>query len=304
MLSIIIFSYNRAMQLDALIRSINSNISGIPFEIVVIFHCSNEHIKSYDRLMLKHYASVSFLKREKDYSLKESIPFFFKYYKNIFRFFKYPFLRKNVDNFKKMFENNLKHFTSKYVMFFTDDAYVYSEMKLVTEIFDFIDKDPSQNSFKALIGDNILGFSPCISFKRGNFYEWNYYNSNAKTHWSYPFAVDGTIYNRNALLNIFKNVLYHSPISLEAFVVEYVKHKRFFKNGLSPIKSSVVSTVLNRVSEITNNFALNIEPDYLCEKYMEGYELVFEFHSEINQTSIIPDTIFLKKELEMINLNN
>ena len=66
MLLNIIFSYNRAMQLDYLLTSVLAQFK-LDYKIVVIYHTSGEHKAGYDLLKIKYsgYPHISFAERRK-----------------------------------------------------------------------------------------------------------------------------------------------------------------------------------------------------------------------------------------------
>lgn len=78
---------------------------------------------------------------------------------------------------------------------------------------------------------------------------WDYFFDDKVTHWSYPFAVDGTIYNTKGILEILKNVYYYNPVTLESNVENYAKKNNLFAIGLSPITSKLIGTKLNDTNE-------------------------------------------------------
>ncbi|MHB9011059.1 MAG: hypothetical protein ACYC49_02400 [Ignavibacteriaceae bacterium] len=212
-------------------------------------------------------------------------------------------MRKNLDNFKSLFENFLFQSNADFVLLFTDDAIIYDNLSIPSEVLDLIKKNPSQYSYKAIIGQNVNG-SPKNIKRRDDFYYWNYYDKNSSSHWAYPFAVDATLYYKDYLLSLINKVLYQSPITLEAFVVKYVKIKKKFNFGFSPLTSKVISITINRVSNITNNFSIDIDVNLLKNKFLEGYKLEYKLPSVINQTSIVPDEVSLIRGSEKIILFN
>jgi hypothetical protein len=247
---------------------------------------------------------VIFIKREKKYNIfKDTLPYFFTFYGNIYWYLKHEYLRKELDNFKTLFENTLSEVSTDFVMMFTDDAIIFDEILITDDIFKKIYSAPLDYSYRMLIGENIDGF-PGNSKLIGDNYYWNHYDKQSGLHWSYPFTVDGTLYHRKSLLKVIKGILYHSPITLEGHIVKYCRIKKFFSVGISPCKSKVASITINRVSSITNNYSINISVDLLSKYYLGGYQIEFCLPSKISSTSLVPDQVYVYSESEKIILHS
>jgi len=144
------------------------------------------------------------------------------------------------------------------------------------------------------VGNNIEDFPDYIQLKNG-YYEWDYYTDKNITHWSYPFSVDGTIYNTKYLLKILEKVPYHNPITLEENVFRYAQEHKLFSKGLGPIKTKLVGTTLNRVSVDTFNPTINISVDLLNEKFIDGYALHLGLPDQIDVVNIVPFEVSVTK---------
>jgi hypothetical protein len=179
-------------------------------------------------------------------------------------------------------------------MFNTDDSYFFDDVVIPDNIFSLIKANPLHTSYRLYLGENIDRFPGYIR-RENNYYVWNYYENSAFNHWTYPFAVDGTVYYTKSILTIIKKVPYHNPVTLEGFGVIYVKEKRVLKIGLGPITSKLIGTKLNRVSTCSNNPTISVSPDLLNSKFLEGYELKIEIPSKINDSSIVPLNVYFVK---------
>ncbi len=290
---IVVFSYNRAMQLDYLIRTIHRFVTIPHYEIVVVYHCQPNHDLSYSRVMERYAGRVSFLRRSRRKRfLTDILPAFFRFYGNAYWYWKYPYLRRDLDDFKLLFEGLLDRTTAQFILFFTDDAIVYDTFSVPERVLAAIRENPAQCSYKALVGRNIAG-APENLLVQPDHCSWDYYDERSGTHWAWPFAVDGTVYHKDNLRRLVRKFLYHSPITLEAFGVKYVRRHRLFRYGMSPATSKVISITINRVSTITDNFAANINVEFLMTKFVEGFELEYTLPSLITQTALVPDRVRL-----------
>lgn len=293
-LQIIIFSFNRAMQLDCLIRSIFERIKNINYKIAIIFHCSEPHKLSYERLQ-EEYKSCGILKfYERSASVsfrKDKLPYLFNSL-NLARFIKHKYFRKKGDNFKRLTEDIIGISDMEFTMSLTDDGYFFDNVTIPEKLFEIIRNNPEQSSYRMYVGDNLVNFPSSIK-KTEYGYNWNYLDSNLKDHWSYPFAVDATIYHTKSLLKIIKPVLYHMPVTLESTVLHLCKTKLYFTDGWSPFKSVFVGISLNRVANVLKGRSGNMNPDLLKEYFIEGYRLNYDFIIPPLETGIIPDKLIL-----------
>jgi hypothetical protein len=298
MLLIVIFSYNRAMQLDFLLKSIIGRVKFPDYKISVIYHTSGAHRDGYLKIKnkYKHLTNISFLERKNQiFNIKSYFKTFYSL-KNLKLFLRHSYLlNKSSDNFKSLLENLLKNTDCEFVMFNTDDGCFFDDVVIPKEIFNLISSKPLQTSYRLYVGENLDGFPDYIKHKR-SYNIWNYYESDSYNHWTYPFSVDGTIYHTKCILGILRNVPYHNPVTLEGYVVGYVKDKKVLETGLGPKTSTLVCTKLNRVSTCTLNPTINISTEFLNSKYLEGYELEIDIPTKITNANIVPENIFLVKQ--------
>ncbi|MCU7614248.1 hypothetical protein N0B16_07350 [Chryseobacterium sp. GMJ5] len=291
----ILFSYNRAIQLDYLLQSILSRFK-ISYKVVIMYHTSGDHKKGYDLLKKKYakYSNISFVERKKVFFDSSYIHVInTKENRNFFR--AKNFFTKNADNFKGLLQKIIaQHDDCEFVMFNTDDGVFYEDVIISDEVFDIIRKNPGEASYRLYVGENLEG-QPDYLQKKNTYYQWDYYADKNIHHWSYPFSVDGTIYHSKGLLKQLKKIAYHNPVTLEENAFQYIRKNKIFSIGLSPIKSQLVATKLNRVSVDTLNPTIHIKPEFLNEKFIDGYTLKLVIPKHIDNANIVPDEIYLIK---------
>jgi hypothetical protein len=293
-LLIIIFSFNRAIQLDCLLRSLIKNLTSVNYSIAIVYHYSGKHKKGYEKLEKKYhdFNTIVFYKRAKEYSfITNTLPLLF-HNRNIYRYLKHKFLRSNLDNFKILTESLILNSGCNFTMFLTDDGYFYDQVKIPEDIFEKIAEDPYQVSYRMYVGRNLKD-CPVLN-EEDNLLRWNYYDPAMYSHWAYPFAVDATIYQSEALLNIIKPVFYHMPSTLESFVVTHCNTRKLLGKGYSPLRSNYIGLFINRVSPVGDNYSGSISVDMLNDRWLEGYELDYLFPIPPDQQSLIPTEIKLK----------
>lgn len=293
-LLIIIFSFNRAMQLDCLLRTTFKHLKHPDYEIRIIYNATGKHHNGYEKLIEKYssHKNIEFIK-EKDKSIGfiQKLPFLFKN-RNFWRYVKHSYLRKKLSNFKFLTEKAIKDSEAEFTMFMTDDGYFFRDVKIPEKILDLIRKDPYRVSYKMYVGKNL---DDCPQLEKENgLLTWDYYDSRMHRHWAYPFSVDVTIYKTEALLKLISPVLYHMPTTLESFVVTHCRKRKLLNRGYSPKESNYAGIYINRVATVGNNFAGNISEEMLNNHFLEGYTLDFEFKQPPIQQTIIPDKIILQ----------
>jgi hypothetical protein len=237
----VVFSYNRAMQLDCFLDSFIRHVKYPEYEIAIVYHTTEDHKKGY-RLLLKKYEkynNIKFYERtnQRYYYLK-ILPLL-SYPRNLYRFIKYKYLRVNVDNFKFLVEDVIKYSDSEFIMFSTDDTYYDSDVFIPEDILYEIRQNSMQSSYRLCLGKN-LNYEEVPGIREANkALYWNYSDVSDVKGWIYPFIVDGTVYQKKVIYNIIRKILYHMPATLESFVNTYVEHNKLFNNGICPNNSCV-----------------------------------------------------------------
>jgi len=262
-LSIVIFSKDRATQLDLCLKSIYKNLSSLSehWSIYVIYTFSSEDFEDGYNELVKEY-----------YSKSKSIYFFPEY--------KYK-------GFKKTLEYCMKHWEDQ-VLFFTDDDIVYrkfehaysnisteesfcTSFRLGTNTFV---QDQYTNS-NCLVPDEVIMGDGIIR-------TWNWKKQRKDTNFAYPFSVDGHMLPSNLAKKIINNTpKYYNPNSLEG------KAQNYMQDDIDNLpeemscfeKSYVINTPLNRVQETCHNRAgkfFGSTPEELNKKFLEGERLTLE----------------------------
>lgn len=299
---IVIFSYNRALQLDYLLKSIFEKFKSVDFQIAVIYHTDGSHELGYEKLnnKYKNYSNIFFYKRKPKYfNFNRSS---FSSLRNFKKSINYSFLfNKKCDDFKELLESILDKTNAEFVMFNTDDGVYFDKVNIEEHVYEFIRKNPLQASFRLYLGTNIFGLPEYVKVEK-NICLWNYFTPDIFNHWTCMFSVDGTIYHTKGLLEVLNKVEYHNPITLEANVYDYSKSKKLFSLGASPFKSNLVCTKLNRVSVDSFNPTISIDVDFLNEKYLENYKLSIRIPEYITNANVVPNEVLLIRDDEIISI--
>tara|TARA_R110000824_G_scaffold231335_2_gene419137 strand:+ start:19404 stop:20276 length:873 start_codon:yes stop_codon:yes gene_type:complete len=269
MITSIIFSKDRALQLDLTLKSIKQNFPQSN-NLMVIYTVSEEHAKSYELLASEH-EGVTFYKQTTSLFLDIS---------------------KAVDE------------SQEYVCFFTDDDIVYSKVTLNKENLCNLFKSGAAclslrlglNTNMRDYGDGILREDPFPRIESMDpFLVWNRTSIPVGGYWSYPLSVDGHIFEKRTIqlfckeLAVLDKHYSYQGVRREKYCWQQTpnefesKLQRFWFD-LPPIMgafkaSSVVNSPNNRVQESTLNRhgdVYSLDQNTLLEKYTNGHRIKLE----------------------------
>lgn len=211
----VIFSRNRAMQLDALLESIE-RYSKTKFDIIVQYSYSPNHQKSYEEVE-KKYPYVKFWQETTVNATLKDI---------------------------------LKSIKSKYMFYLVDDQ-VFTGTFDVTETIPFVDN----NSFFSMrLGKNVtnLGVKDIPLYPKykeeGKFLHWKFADNVGQHGWHYKFSVDGHIYRTIDILRCTMSIPFKAPNSYEANMNSVIFFK-IAKHGSAFSQPVVVNLIINASRE-------------------------------------------------------
>ncbi len=273
MITTIIFSYNRAMQLELLLDSILKHDTLKLLNVHVLYSTSSlQYEKGYEILKNK-YTFLTWYK-EKTFNKKFVWPFLPPYWRNYYWWLKHNYNRNVQSNFKKLLISILKASKKETVMFLTDDSLFTENIFINKTILREIVDNGTLNSYSLRHGVNIWGGN----FKEfNNYIKWDISHIHKHSEWHYPFSVDGHIYNKEVLIEIFRKVWFKNPNTMEGNVATYVKDKKLFSQMSANIQGSLLGFELNRVQTISENNNLDISSGTMNELYMNGYQLELKY---------------------------
>lgn len=270
-LEVIVFSYDRAAQLDALLRSLGRHLKAVDGSVAVLYGTSNDCHESGYQLLETLHPEVRFIREGAPDRTPMSLvatP------RNSYRYVKYAWLRRPRSNFRTLLHGALEEARSDFTMFLTDDSVFYREVEIPLDALQFIRAQPEQYSLKLSLGCNVRGVPPSAQ-RKGELLLWDFYGADAGGDWGYPFSVDGVIYDRAVLNETTRKILFSNPNSLEAFVVEFVRRRGLFSKGMCGAESFLISFGINRVQNVFENSSLGVDPDILNSYFVQGYRLEY-----------------------------
>lgn len=247
---LVVFSFDRPMQLYSCLESLDKYVSGIN-HTRVIYRCSNDEYKENYALVKEKFPAVEFILE----SEKPKMDFQSLVLKSIF-----SFGRRSSDH----------------VLFAVDDNIVKDYVNLTeciaamedTQAYGFylkmgnhVDYCYSEDSYQG-----VPKLNPIV----GNIFAWQFSQGNAD--WDYPNTVDMTIYRKKDLQNIFEEITFKSPNQLEAKWATYANHAEV---GLCYNTSKIINTPLNMVNEheTANRHAGIATAEDLLAKFKDGLKI-------------------------------
>jgi hypothetical protein len=260
-LGCVVFSMDRALQLDGLLRSIFLNKKG-DCDIKVIYRTSNDdHKKSY---------------QEVEARFKDKVEFF-----------------EETGSFKSTLVNVLYQLKSGKLFFLVDDI-------IFTENFDcdFLSTiDTSKYIFSLRMG-NHLNYSyvvdkaqklPHFIDKDDEFLFWDW--SDSEHDWAYPLSVDGHIFRVEELRVLAVHFDYKGPNSFESILQ---KEKEFFSKriGMSYKKARILNNPCNKVQTEVKNLHGDMHQDDLLKIWDSGQEIDVEVLQGYINKSVHEDVAF------------
>ena len=250
MTDILIWSKNRATQLELCLRSIKAKFKPAHKIIVQYTYDNNEYKKAYD-IVSKKYPNVIFIKE---------------------------------DDFRNTLVKLINTFENEYCMFFTDDDVFVKPVSVKEYEFLMGVYKSNQNihvlSFRMNMSINFCNPANTAIERPSSFIEseeyllWNWQQPGINRHycWGYPMAINSHLYPRERIVDQIKRSDFHNVNSLES----RLNGKRWFDKPL------ILSFNETKVFNVQNNFVqgsrmkeehFNQSIKMLNDKFLQGYRL-------------------------------
>lgn len=234
--SCIIFSRNRAFQLDALLESLQL-YSHSKIQYIVQYSCSENHAQSYQELINRYLGQdICFIKES---------------------------------DFRNTLINIIRTVKTKYLFFLVDDQVFIKSFK----IEDLTGKIQKHTFASLRLGKNITNWgikdvklSPQY-IEKDNTLEWKWLLNKNQHDWGYQFSVDGTIYLTIDILRCIKSIPFKAPNSFEANMNSVILFKRN-NFGISFLTPVVVNLIIN-ASRIEDNYNDCVSGEYSTEDLLD-----------------------------------
>lgn len=278
MINIIIFSKNRAAQLELLLTSLKKYFNEFnQANISVLFKATNkDYDDAYRILMSTTPENISFIDDNE-----------------------FGSFRPTVMNLLSQKTNN------EYTMFLVDDIVFRDYFSISDEIFSNL-SSPDMLSVSLRLYEKVNHCyatnspSPLPSFTLGNVWKWG----NASGDWGYPMSVDGNVFKTEFINNLLKTVVpnFDNPNSFEASL-----NHPFVKQNLPKYlccyiqKSKLINNPANRVQDIYQNRITGaFNPEEINQLFLEGKRL----RPVVDLENLDNNTVHYDIEMEMKDVNN
>lgn len=307
MLQIIIFSFNRAIQLDTLLSSFTEFWKNPAYQIDVIYNTSDDFFqKGYELLMdkFKSNPAIYFHKEGKGcrpYTAKELLGSA----GNIKHYFKYPSVRNPRSNFRPLMIQVMEESSSREIMFMTDDAMYIRPVDILPEVFDWINENPKHRQFSLRLGIGMNGHPNTIK-EQEKYLEWHLEDVQHMTNWGYYFSVDAHIYNKQLILDFYKKYIFVNPNTLEGYIEAKLMRRGYVNEERSFKEAKLLSFPINMVQTFSENDSLGVSTEKLNQYYLDGYTLKYPVPEKVDIFQVYPDNLLLEKDgkVETITIRN
>jgi hypothetical protein len=248
---LIIFSKNRAAQLNLLLDSIIENSNDIFDKVSIIFKADVGFRDAYDIMIYSDYYKLINLHWYKENSLEVGLDF-------------NSILKNVIDE------------TIPFTTFMVDDNILYNKIESTQEeILNTIKEDVI--CFSLRLGENCTYSHPAnqnyslknyVSYDNFIFFNWN---TQEPGDFAYPLSVDGHIYKTKFIKSAFDAIPFNNPNTLEAnlqHLLRYIPYKVY-----SLKESVLVGVPVNLVNDSFNNrngLKYPISVETLNEKFLNG----------------------------------
>lgn len=297
MIQIVVFSFNRAIQLDTLLTSIMNKWTSPDYSVDIVYNTSNDFFqKGYEKLILKFRGNSRFkfyketAAKKPYYCIRELLNVY-----NIKKLIDTPSLRRPKSNFRHLVLDIIKTDTSKQIMFMTDDAVFIDNVELPNDVFVWLNSNPLKNQFILRFGKDTNN-RPCTVKIEKDYLEWKYSDYNFDTDWGYNFSVDAHIYSKELVYKYYKKYIFTNPNTLEGFIASRMRSNGDADNARCVIYPKLLSFPINMVQNVVNNESCNVSPEYLNNKYLDGYTLKYPIPKNIDSFQVYPEYLLFEKQ--------
>lgn len=303
MIQIVVFSFNRALQLDALLSSVQRHWSGMEYKLAVLYNTSDEQYQAGYEMLEKKYPQYRFIKEKKGkhyYAFNEYLSLF-----NLKKIIKYKHCRCQKSNFRDLLIKTVTESPCKHVMFLTDDSVFIRKVEISNETLRWIDKNPNQSSFSLRLGEFVNTPKKQLPAPINNIISWNYSDYDKSNNWGYRFSVDGHVYSKSLIIKLIKNIIFNNPSTLEAYLHNFTDSHNLLNNGKTNTEPFLLSYPINMVQTIVNNKSLGVSEKLLNDNFLNGKHLVYPIPKHPTEFQQYPEHIELEGEagIEELKIN-
>jgi hypothetical protein len=256
-LHIIIFSMNRACQLEAFLRSMYVMFSEVrDVKTTVLYRTTTKEFEDGYSLVQQNFKNINYYRET---SIKDDL----RYLVGL---------------------NN-----KKYVVFFCDDD-------IWKHPFSLNFKEVEEFSVNDNIATLSLRMSPFISKCHpmgnldtppakfiGQLHTWDWTTPGLKGDWNYPLSVDGHVFRSELILNYIETTGFSNVTEFEGYIAN--KPPKHLPLMLCCDDSPIFNIPMNRASLVSQNINMNITKEYLNERFLSGDRIDTESYAGFRNIS-------------------
>lgn len=239
-LEVVIFSKDRACQLDALLRSMDRYFQIDHRTTVLYTATTKDYFRGYGILQDTN-PGVAFIKEQ---------------------------------HFKEDLVNALQSAAHEHLhlMFLVDDI-IFIRSYIGGDNLDAFTHDESILTLSLRLGENITYCHPRDietvphDFSDSNMWYWQEAHTG---YWNYPMSLDGHIFRSSDIVNLVKKLDFHNPNTLEALLAQNALQKPLMLAEKEPY---LVNLALNRVQDIFSNPHGSISTEQLNSEFLNGEKI-------------------------------
>jgi hypothetical protein len=242
-LFIVIFSKDRACQLDSLLRSLRDNFRGQHSGITVLYKATAPaYANGYEKL--KQFSGNDTISWQQE---------------------------KSFQNDAARILNGLD--PDSLVMFLVDDDSMFRPCVLD----EILDAFTDEHLFISLrVSRAYKADTPPKFLRTDTFLEWKWNFSKRRwVTWNYPFSIDGNIFHAKHIQKIISKIIFEAPNSFEGRMHAFRHHwwvKRI-KKALTPLEPAVFNNPLNKVQVESDTWHGDVSAASLNEAFLSGMRI-------------------------------
>lgn len=283
---IIICSYNRAMQLEALLDSIRRLWTKTPYELVVLYETSSEEYERAYEILKGEYPEFQIIRRQKCWPLYPLRNYFNIY--NLKLMYGNPKVRFQPSNVRSLINNILKNTDCKYCMFSSDDEEFVKEMDIEDYLY-LIDFEGS------LYLSNVTVPVKPEAIQGKEIIKWDK-SQYSYDKWGYRFDFDVSIMRTEKVYKLLSNVIYNNPSTLEANVGWHCYLTNQMRYGIGFSNYYALNHRLNLVQNNFKNKAVGVPAEKLNQRFLNGYRLRYLKPMNMEGSFDYPESVILLKD--------
>lgn len=283
---IIICSYNRAMQLEALLDSIRRLWTKTPYELVVLYETSSDEYERAYEILKGEYPEFKIIRRQKCWPLYPLRNYFNIY--NLKLMYGNPKVRFQPSNVRSLINNILKNTDCKYCMFSSDDEEFVKEID-IQDYLSMIDYEGSLylSNVTVPVKPEVIKGKEIIKWDKSKY---------SYDKWGYRFDFDVSIMRTAKVYKLLSNVIYNNPSTLEANVGWHCYLTNQMRYGIGFSNYYALNHRLNLVQDNFKNKAVGVPAEKLNQRFLDGYRLRYLSPMNMVGSFDYPERVILLKD--------